>query len=169
MIKNAGWNASVPPNGFIKRPQSIANNDNPNGLSTSGDGIEIETTPEHMSLVSGDPACSDWMRSHDDPDVSALREYLREHNGIRGLEIVSPDDPVRAAELFHRDGFVAVRDALNPELLARLKAAADTAVLQLMEDDKDCSAGGGAGGLPHRYSFGGWICLQAHVARSRMV
>ena len=155
MIKNAGWNASVPPNGFINRPQSIANNDNPNGLSTSGDGIEIETTPEHMNLVSGDPACSDWVRSHDDPDVSALREYLRKHNGIRGLEIVSPDDPVRAAELFHRDGFVAVRDALNPELLARLKAAADTAVLQLMEDDQDCSAGGGAGGLPHRYSFGG--------------
>lgn len=155
MLKNAGWNASVPPNGFINRPQSIANNDNPDGLATSTDGIEIETTPEHMNLVSGDPACSHWTRNHDDENVSSLREYLRKSNGIRGLELVSPDDPSRAAELFHRDGFVAVKNALKPDLLARIQAAADTAVLQLMEDDPDCSAGGGAGGLPHRYSFGG--------------
>ena len=155
MRKDVGWNATVPPNGFINRPSSTANNDNPDGLSTNIGEIEIETTPEHLNLVAGDPACAEWTRRHDDPGVSALREHLRANNGIRGLELVSPDDPQRAAELFHRDGFVAIKDALNQDLLDRLRVAADTAIEQLMADDPDCSAGGGAGGLPHRYSFGG--------------
>lgn len=154
-LENAGWNASVPPNGFFNRPKSNENNDNPGGLSSSVAEIEIETTPEHMNLVSGDPACVDWTRSYDDPGVSELREHLRQNNGIKGLELVSPKDTKRAAELFHRDGFVAVRDALNPEQLGEIREAANKAILQLMEDDADCSAGGGAGGLPHRYSFGG--------------
>lgn len=154
-LENAGWNAEVPPNGFFNRPKSIANNDNPDGLSSREAVIEIETTPEHMNLVSGDPACATWTRSYDDPGVSVLRERLRRQNGIKGLELVSPDQVERAAELFHRDGFVAIRDAIGPEQLERMKAAANAAILQLMEDDQDCSAGGGAGGLPHRYSFGG--------------
>jgi ectoine hydroxylase-related dioxygenase (phytanoyl-CoA dioxygenase family) len=108
-----------------------------------------------MNLVSGDPACVGWTRSYDDPGVSGLREHLRQHNGIKGIELVSPKDTERAAELFHRDGFVAIRDALDPDQVARMRAAANKAILQLMEDDADCSAGGGAGGLPHRYSFGG--------------
>ena len=155
LLENAGWNARVPPNGFVNRPKTIANNDNPGGLSSAAAEIEIETTPEHMNLVSGDPACATWTRAYDDAGVSGLREYLRENNGIKGLELVSPDDPKRAAALLHRDGFVAVRDALDPDRLQRMRNAADKAVLQLMEDDPDCSAGGGAGGLPHRYSFGG--------------
>ena len=155
MLKNAGWNESVPPNGFINRPKSIANNDNPAGLSSARAEIEIETTPEHMNLVSGDPNCSSWTRSYDDPGVSGLREHLRKNNGIKGLELVSPENPKRAAELLHRDGFVAVRDVLSPDLLERMRHASNEAILQLMKDDPDCSAGGGAGGLPHRYSFGG--------------
>ncbi|MEP2780882.1 MAG: phytanoyl-CoA dioxygenase family protein [Pseudoruegeria sp.] len=155
LLKNAGWNADVPPNGYINRPKTIVNNDNPDGLSTEMGDIEIETTPEHLNLVSGDPTCADWTRSYDDPGVVGLREHLRKNNGIKGLELVAPTDVKRAAELFHRDGFVAVRDVLAPDVLARIQTAANTAVAQLMEDDRDCSAGGGAGGLPHRYSFGG--------------
>ena len=49
----------------------------------------------------------------------ALREKLREHNGIRGLEICDPHEVQRAARIFHRDGFVVVRDLLNPDQLAR--------------------------------------------------
>lgn len=155
ILKNAGWNESVPPNGFINRPKTIKNNNNPNGLSASISDGDIETTPEHVNLVSGDPSCANWSRSYDDPDVVKLREHLRSRNGIRGLELVSPDDPERAAELFHRDGFVAVRDALPLEQLERMRVAAYQAIVELMESDLDCSAGGGAGGLPHRYSFGG--------------
>jgi len=154
-LKDAGWNASVPANGFINRPKSATNNDNPQGLSTSASEIEIETTPEHLNLVSGDPSCASWERKFDDPGVVALREELRKNNGIKGLELVAPDDVKRAAELLHRDGFVVVRDVLSDALLDRVQRASDKAVIDLMKDDQDCSAGGGAGGLPHRYSFGG--------------
>jgi len=154
-LENVGWNESVPPNGFFNRPETIKNNDNPGGLSSDAAVIEIETTPEHMNLVSGDPACAQWTRSYDDPGVSGLREHLRQNNGIKGLELVSHKDPARAAELFHRDGFVAIGDALDRAQLERIRVAANNAIIQLMEDDRDCSAGGGAGGLPHRYSFGG--------------
>jgi hypothetical protein len=43
---------------------------------------------------------------------------------IPGLEVVAPDEVERAATLFHRDGFVAVRDALPPDALDRLRDAA---------------------------------------------
>lgn len=155
LLKDVGWNADVPPNGFFNRPTTSQNNDNPAGLSSEVAEIEIETTPEHMNLVSGDPQCAGWARSYHDPGVSALREYLREHNGIKGLELVDPKDTKRAAELFHRDGFVAVKDALSASQLRRTNRASNEAIIQLMAEDRDCSAGGGAGGLPHRYSFGG--------------
>ena len=151
-----GWNAAVPPNGFHNRAgHETANNDNPDGLATDVGDIDIETTPEHRNLVSGDPRCADWTRAHDDPNVVALRERLWERNGIPGLEVVDPADVERATTLFHRDGFVAVRDALPAEQLARLRAAAHEVVDQLVAADPDGSIGGGAGGLPHRYSFGG--------------
>ena len=154
-VPQIGWNATVPPNGFANRPQGGATNDNPQGLDTPVGEIEIETTPEHRNLVSGDPACRDWTRAYDDPNVVKLREKLWRENGIKGLEIVAPNDVARAAALFHRDGFVVVGDALNPTQLARSQAAATRYVHELMQDDPTCAAGGGAGGLPHRYSFGG--------------
>jgi hypothetical protein len=152
-----GWNASVPPNGFANRRAVSADryNDNPLGLDTPVGKIEIETTPEHRNLISGDPRCATWTRAYDDPGVVQLRARLRERNGIRGLEVVSPDDVTRAAELFHRDGFVAVRDAIPADQLARLRAAATEVIGSLVESDPRGEVGGGAGGLPHRYSFGG--------------
>ncbi len=153
--KTVGWNASVPPNGFANRPKETLYNDNPQGLDTPMGEIEIETTPEHRNLVGGDPTCATWTRAYDDPNVVALRERLLRENGIKGLEIQSPSDVKRAADRFNRDGFVVVRDALSPAQLARIQAASARAIESLMADDPDCSAGGGAGGLPHRYSFGG--------------
>ncbi len=152
-----GWNEEVPPNGFHNRRAvgGAASNDNPDGLATAVGAIDIETTPEHRNLVAGDPRCADWTRRYDDPGVSALRTDLRERNGIPGLEVVRPDEVERAATLFHRDGFVAVRDALDRDTLAALRAGAAEVIDQLIEADPDGSVGGGAGGLPHRYSFGG--------------
>jgi len=43
-------------------------------------------------------------RRRDDPGVVALREHLRENNGINGLEICEPHEVDRAARIFHRDG-----------------------------------------------------------------
>jgi hypothetical protein len=152
-----GWHAAVPPNGLANRRAVSEDlyNDNPLGLDTPVGEIEIETTPEHRNLISGDPRCATWTRAYDDPGVVALRERLRQRNGIPGLEVVSPDDVGRAAELFHRDGFVAVRDALPTEQLARLRAAATEVIDTLVAADPEGAVGGGAGGLPHRYSFGG--------------
>ncbi|MEO1061121.1 MAG: phytanoyl-CoA dioxygenase family protein [Actinomycetota bacterium] len=151
-----GWDASVPPNGFLDRAAVMAasTNDNPLGLATPEGEVAIETTPEHRNLVAGDPRCVGWTRSYDDPGVVALRARLRERNGIPGLEVVTPDEVERAAELFHRDGFVAVRDAVDPDQLERLRGAAEEVIAVLHASDPDGSAGGGAGGLPHRYSFG---------------
>jgi len=143
----------VPPNGFANRTVSpIASNSNPLGLDTPA--ADIETTPEHYNLIGGDPACDGWTRSFDDPNVVRLRDKLREHNGIRGLQIVDPTDVERAAELFHRDGFVVVRDALEPQQLQRMRQATERALDEMLAVDPTCAAGGGAGGLPHRYSFG---------------
>ena len=152
-----GWNREVPPNGFHNREtvEAARSNDNPLGLSTRVGELDIETTPEHRNLVSGDPRCADWTRAYDDPHVVALRDRLRERNGIPGLEVVDPHDVVRATTLFHRDGFVAVRDALSPSALAALRAATDEVLATLLEADPQGAVGGGAGGLPHRYSFGG--------------
>ena len=150
-----GWNAAVPPNGFANRPREALYNDNPLGLDTPDAEIEIETTPEHRNLVAGDPNCADWTRAYDDPNVTALRNRLQRENGIQGLQVLAPGDTKRAAELLHRDGFIVIRDALDPRQLARMQSASSRAIASLMEDDPTCAAGGGAGGLPHRYSFGG--------------
>ena len=101
-----------------------------------------------------DPMVVGWTRSYDDPNVVALRERLDRENGIPDLELVEPVDIDRAVELFDRDGFVVVRDALDPALLERMRTAVDRVVDRLLEVDPDNSVGGGAGGLPHRYSFG---------------
>ena len=116
--------------------------------------ITISATPEHRNLVRGDPACEDWERRRDDPDVVALRRRLEQVNGLPELELVRPDDVERAVELFTRDGFVAVRDALPEPQLRELRAATSRVLGEIIATDPDCSAGGGAGGLPHRYSFG---------------
>lgn len=155
-LAGLGWNASVPPNGFANRT-AVADeqfNDNPLGLATPVGEVEIETTPEHRNLTAGDPRCAQWTRSYDDPDVVALRECLWDRNGLPGLEVVTPDEVERAAALFHRDGFVAVRDCIPGAQLERLRRAAAAAIRILVDADPDGSAGGGAGGLPHRYSFG---------------
>ncbi len=149
-----GWNPLVPPNGFANRPPLAASNTNSLGLDTPETDIAIETTPEHRNLVAGDPNCVGWTRAHDDPNVVALRDELREHNGLRTLEIVSPDELERAVELFHRDGFVVVSNALATAQLEQIRAAAARVVDEILAVDPDGSVGGGAGGLPHRYSFG---------------
>jgi ectoine hydroxylase-related dioxygenase (phytanoyl-CoA dioxygenase family) len=148
-----GWHSSVPPNGFANRtPTLTSSNSNPLGLDTPA--TEIETTPEHYNLIGGDPGCTGWTRAYDDPNVVKLREKLWTHNGIRGLEVLDPTEVERAAELFHRDGFVVVRDALGPEQLDRMRRATERALDEMLAVDPTCAAGGGAGGLPHRYSFG---------------
>ena len=148
-----GWFAKVPPNGRVARPAQQVNNHNVAGLSASEPDIVIETTPEHRNLIAGDRDCVGWTRQPDDPGVVARRAHLLKNNGIASLEMVIPGQVDRATELFHRDGFVVVVDALTGERLEALKTATDRVVDEILQVDPDGSVGGGAGGLAHRYSY----------------
>ena len=95
-------------------------------------------------------------RVYDDPEVCALREHLRAHNGIRGLEILEPCEIESAAQIFFRDGFVVVRDVLNADEIQRFREASARVLRQILQIP-------GVGGrkyltesyrLPHRYSYG---------------
>lgn len=80
-----------------------------------------------------------------------LREHLLANNGIVGLDILDPGEVEQAVSLFHRDGFVVVRDALTPEQVEFLRAGVDQAVDDIVALDPDRSGNRGS----HRYSFGG--------------
>ena len=154
-LTNVGWYEDVPPNGLANRPkQSGSSNTNEFGLGAPEPDIEIETTPEHRNLVAGDPSCTGWTRRRDDPGVEQLRETLQQNNGIPELETVAPSDVDRAVELFYRDGFVVVTDVLPPAVFANLRETTNRVVSDILAVDPNASIGGGAGGLPHRYSFG---------------
>lgn len=83
-------------------------------------------------------------------EVAALRDHLLANNGIKGLEVVSPDEIERAAKIFHRDGFVVVRDVLTPEQLEFIRAGCDREIHNILSQDKNRSGNRGS----HRYSFG---------------
>ena len=78
------------------------------------------------------------------------RDYLSKHNGIRGLDLVASTEIERARDLFYRDGFVVVVDALTSQQLERLRAACDRAIHNIMALDKQRIGNRGS----HRYSFG---------------
>lgn len=62
---------------------------------------------------------------YDSPEVVQLRERLATEGGIPNIEIVDPATPnfaKRAAELLRRDGYVCVKDVLDSERLARIRA-----------------------------------------------
>ena len=95
-------------------------------------------------------------RAPNDPGVQKLRTHLKTHNGIRGLEICAPVEVERAVRIFHRDGFVVVRDLLDDEHLHLFREGSARALRQILENP-----GIGArkymtesGRLPHRYSYG---------------
>ncbi len=51
------------------------------------------------------------------PEVQdALRKDLLENNCLKEVEIVSPSEIEWARQLFHRDGFVVIKEALEFEI-----------------------------------------------------
>ena len=90
---------------------------------------------------------------YDSPEVVALREQLQAEVSTE-LEIVDPAQPgfaQRAAELFHRDGYVLVRDVLDDERLERVREGCAITVRAMMEHDPQRVGSRGS----HRYTFGG--------------
>jgi hypothetical protein len=70
-------------------------------------------------------------------DIGLLRRELTRHNGIPGLEVVdagSDGYAERAAQIFHRDGFVCVSGVLTPGHTAALRARADDNMRAALSD-----------------------------------
>jgi len=91
-------------------------------------------------------------RVYDDPTVEALRSHLKEHNGIRSLEICEPHEIKRAAKIFHRDGFVVVRDLLNTEQLTHWRKGCARVLREILSisDQGSRKYVPETGRLPHR-------------------
>lgn len=83
--------------------------------------------------------------------IQEQKAYLKEHNGIRDLEVCNPAQVDRARELFLRDGFVVVRDVLTADQLGYLRAGVDRVIGEILELDTQRQGNRGS----HRYSFGG--------------
>lgn len=123
-----------------------------------GTGPSLDFGAMSSSVLEPDPRAIEAPRDdlgwvgveREDPAHEALRVHLEGHNGIRGLEVVAPNDIERATRLFRRDGFVVVRDALTSEQLERMRAASDRVVREILALDKQRVGNRGS----HRYSFG---------------
>ncbi len=90
-------------------------------------------------------------RDRHTPDLDAQREYLQANNGFAGLEILDPSEIERAVRIFRRDGFVVVRDALDADQTAFLRAGVREVASEIIALDEQRSGNRGS----HRYSFGG--------------
>ena len=85
------------------------------------------------------------------PEVAAKRDYLEANGGLRGLEILQPNEIERAVRIFNRDGFVVVENALTPDQTEFLRAGVVEVVDEIVALDVDRDGNRGS----HRYSFGG--------------
>ncbi len=130
-----GWDENTPPNETV-----------------DADGNLL---PENRGFGVSDPN-SPSRRVYDDPEVEALRARLRQHNGIRGLEICEPTEVKKAARIFRRDGFVVVKDLLNAEQLARWREGCAEALREILSipGQGNRKYANETGRLPHRYSYG---------------
>ena len=97
----------------------------------------------------------------DDPSVQALRSHLLQHNGIKGLDVLSPKDIERAVARFRRDGFVVIADVLNSEQTEFLAAGCDEVAAEIVALDTENKGNRGT----HRYSFGGSSLTRSQLHR----
>jgi len=90
-------------------------------------------------------------QDRDAAEIVAKRDYLLANNGIAELEILEPTEIERAVKLFHRDGFVVVRDALDQEQVEFLRNGVVEVADEIVAADTGQTGNRGS----HRYSFGG--------------
>ena len=101
------------------------------------------------------------IKPKDDPGVQALRSHLLQHNGIKGLDILSPKDTERAVALFSRDGFGVVADVLNSEQTEYLATGCNEVVAEIVALNAENKGNRGT----HRYSFGGSSLTRSQLHR----
>jgi hypothetical protein len=94
-------------------------------------------------------------------DLAARRAYLEANNGIRGLEVLERGDAAHAAELFRRDGFVVIANALDSEEVEVLARGCREVADEILALDTDRKGNRGS----HRYSFGGSSLTRSQLHR----
>ena len=92
-----------------------------------------------------DPSDGDWTA---DPEVLALRAHLEANNGIKGLDILESADVSHAADLFRRDGFVVIANALTSEQTDFLAQGCHDVMSEILALDEGRKGNRGS----HRYS-----------------
>ena len=105
---SVGWDEAVAINETMDRDGTVL----PGKANAGANNGEADQSPWTRAMET---------RRYDDPGVVALRAHLQRYNGIRGLEICGPHEVARAARIFHRGGFVVVRDILSAGLLQELR------------------------------------------------
>ncbi|MCA6313704.1 hypothetical protein, partial [Phenylobacterium sp.] len=93
--------------------------------------------------------------------LAAQRAYLEANNGIRGLEILERRDVAHAAELFRRDGFVVIAQALDSAQVEFLAKGCQEVADEILALDTDRRGNRGS----HRYSFGGSSLTRSQLHR----
>lgn len=93
--------------------------------------------------------------------VAALHTHLEANNGIKGLDILEPQDVSRAVQLFQRDGFVVVANILNSEQIEILRKGCMAVSAEILALDQDRKGNRGS----HRYSFGGSSLTRSQLHR----
>lgn len=96
-----------------------------------------------------------------DSRLAALRTHLEANNGIKGLDILEPQDVSRAVQLFQRDGFVVVANILNSEQIEILRNGCMAVSAEILALDQDRKGNRGS----HRYSFGGSSLTRSQLHR----
>jgi hypothetical protein len=94
---------------------------------------------------------------YDDPEVVALRGQLEAEAGISGLELIDPqedDFAEHAARVFHRDGFVLIKDVLDAERIEILRSGCDKVIRHMLAHDNEPDRPRVGNRGSHRYSFG---------------
>jgi len=94
-------------------------------------------------------------------EIDALRAHLEANNGIKGLDILQPCDIKAAVELFRRDGFVVIANALNDEQIEVLARSCEAVIAEILALDQDRAGNRGS----HRYSFGGSSLTRSQLHR----
>ena len=96
-----------------------------------------------------------------DPEVLALRAHLEAHNGIKGLDILEAKDVSHAVDLFRRDGFVVIANALTSEQTDFLAKGCNEVMSEILALDDGRRGNRGS----HRYSFGGSSLTRSQLHR----
>ena len=91
-------------------------------------------------------------------------DELIESQTVQAVDPATEDFAKRAATLFHRDGFVLIKDCLDPERLESLRTGCDQVIRQILAVDPERRGNRDS----HRYSFAGaavefgcvdqWMC-----------